>query len=45
MQCKHKDLRGALQAAKEVLDWAKPEGDGTPSFWDSAPNKNDYGAY
>jgi hypothetical protein len=25
---KHKDLRGALTAAKEVLDRAKPEGEG-----------------
>jgi hypothetical protein len=27
MQRKHKDLRGALTAAKEVLDRAKPEGE------------------
>jgi hypothetical protein len=28
MKRKDKDLRGALQAAKEVLDRAKPEGEG-----------------
>jgi hypothetical protein len=28
MKRKHKDLRGALTAAKEVLDRAKPEGEG-----------------
>ena len=28
MRRKDKDLRGALQAAKEVLDRAKPEGEG-----------------
>ena len=28
MKRKDKDLRGALQAAKEVLDLAKPEGEG-----------------
>jgi len=28
MRQKNKDLRGALQAAKEVLDRAKPEGEG-----------------
>ena len=28
MKRKHKDLRGALQAAKEVLERAKPEGEG-----------------
>jgi hypothetical protein len=28
MKRKHKDLRGALQAAKEALDRAKPEGEG-----------------
>jgi hypothetical protein len=27
MRQKNKDLRGALQAAKEVLDRAKPEGE------------------
>ena len=28
MKCKDQDLRGALQAAKEVLDRANPEGEG-----------------
>ena len=28
MKRKHKDLGGALTAAKEVLDRAKPEGEG-----------------
>ena len=28
MRRKRQDLRGALQAAKEVLDRAKPEGEG-----------------
>jgi hypothetical protein len=36
MKRKDKDLRGTLQAAKEVLDRAKPEGEG--DGWKRGPS-------